>query len=84
VPVAEVARLTSPAVRESLAARLRAVGFRYVTLDLEGFRSGSLNELVNLETKRLYASAGEPDAPARVLAGASGSPAPRRAAGDAP
>jgi uncharacterized protein len=59
VPVAEVARLTSPAVRESLAARLRDLGFRYVTLDLEGFRSGSLNELVSLETKRLYAASGE-------------------------
>jgi uncharacterized protein len=59
VPIAEVARLTAPDVRESLAARLRDLGFRYVTLDLEGFRSGSLNELVNLETKRLFAASGE-------------------------
>jgi pyridinium-3,5-biscarboxylic acid mononucleotide sulfurtransferase len=59
VPVAEVARLTTPAVRESLTVRLRELGFRYVTLDLEGFRSGSLNELVSLETKRLFAASGE-------------------------
>jgi uncharacterized protein len=59
VPVAEVARLTSPAVRELLAGRFRELGFRYVTLDLEGFRSGSLNELVSLETKRLFVASGE-------------------------
>jgi len=32
------------AARETLARRLRALGFTYVTLDLEGFRSGSMNE----------------------------------------
>ena len=31
-------------VREALARRLRALGFTYVTLDLQGFRSGSMNE----------------------------------------
>jgi uncharacterized protein len=40
--------------REELAAELKRLGFRFVTLDLEGFRSGSLNVLVNLETKRRY------------------------------
>jgi uncharacterized protein len=34
--------------------RLKDLGFKYVTLDLEGFRSGSLNELVSLEFKRLF------------------------------
>lgn len=29
-----------------LAAKLSAIGFRYVTLDLEGFRSGGFNEVV--------------------------------------
>lgn len=32
------------AARETIARRLRALGFAYVALDLEGFRSGSLNE----------------------------------------
>jgi uncharacterized protein len=31
-------------LRRELAGRLRALGFTYVTLDLDGFRSGSLNE----------------------------------------
>jgi uncharacterized protein len=54
VPVAALPRLADPAVREPLVAHLKGLGFRYVSLDLEGFRSGSLNELVSLENKRLY------------------------------
>ncbi|MDX2168790.1 MAG: ATP-dependent sacrificial sulfur transferase LarE [Deltaproteobacteria bacterium] len=44
VPAADVARLAEPPVREAVVAALRALGFRYVTVDLQGFRSGSLNE----------------------------------------
>ncbi len=33
------------AAREELARRLRALGFTYVTVDLDGFRSGSMNEV---------------------------------------
>jgi pyridinium-3,5-biscarboxylic acid mononucleotide sulfurtransferase len=54
VPPAELARLAEPACREGLARRLKELGFQYVTLDLEGFRSGSLNVLVSLESKRLF------------------------------
>lgn len=41
---AEIARFLDPAVRSDAAARVRACGFRYVTLDLLGYRTGSLNE----------------------------------------
>jgi uncharacterized protein len=54
VPPTELARLADPSLREDLARRLRELGFRFVTLDLEGFRSGSLNALVSLENKRLF------------------------------
>ncbi|HJT75778.1 MAG TPA: ATP-dependent sacrificial sulfur transferase LarE [Gemmataceae bacterium] len=54
VPAAELNRLLDPAARAELARRFRELGFRFVTLDLEGFRSGSLNALVTLETKRLF------------------------------
>lgn len=43
VPLAEAARVLDPDVRARLVAGLKALGYRYVTLDLEGFRSGSLN-----------------------------------------
>ena len=43
VPVAELQRLTAPGVREAVVAGLKALGFRWIALDLEGLRSGSLN-----------------------------------------
>ena len=39
----EVARLCEPATRDTVLAELRRLGYRYVTVDLEGFRSGSMN-----------------------------------------
>lgn len=54
VPADGLARLADPLVRQELIRRLHELGFRYVTLDLEGFRSGSLNALVPLEHRRLY------------------------------
>jgi uncharacterized protein len=51
VPAGEVARLASEPVRTELSRGLHALGFKFVTLDLDGFRSGSLNELVPLELK---------------------------------
>ncbi|MGD9645224.1 MAG: ATP-dependent sacrificial sulfur transferase LarE [Pirellulales bacterium] len=49
VPLEELPRLCEPAIREALVRRLRELGFRFITLDLEGFRSGSLNTLVPVE-----------------------------------
>jgi uncharacterized protein len=40
----EIARLLDPPVRERVESELRRIGFRFVTVDLRGFRSGSLNE----------------------------------------
>jgi pyridinium-3,5-biscarboxylic acid mononucleotide sulfurtransferase len=37
-------RLVVPEVRSKIVKEFRALGFLYVTLDLQGFRSGSLNE----------------------------------------
>lgn len=43
VPEEEVPRLAALPARREIARFLRELGYRYVTLDLEGFRSGSLN-----------------------------------------
>ena len=40
----EMARLLDPQIGETLSREFRKLGFRFVTLDLGGFRSGSLNE----------------------------------------
>jgi len=48
VPTAEVDRLASDPVRRQVAEFLRDLGFAYVTLDLEGFRSGSMNAVLQI------------------------------------
>ena len=40
----EMPRAMSPEMAASISARLKAAGFTYVALDLEGYRQGSLNE----------------------------------------
>lgn len=54
VPLEAVPRLAAEPVRGELARRLAALGFKYVALDLQGFRPGSLNDLVPLELKTRY------------------------------
>ena len=39
--------------RRELVQRLRAIGFKYVSLDLEGFRSGSLNTVLPAESLQI-------------------------------
>jgi pyridinium-3,5-biscarboxylic acid mononucleotide sulfurtransferase len=46
VPTEAIARLTEPETRERLLCELRRLGFSYVTLDLEGFHSGSMNRVL--------------------------------------
>ncbi len=40
--------LTNSSAREGLTGKFKEIGFTYVTLDLEGYRSGSMNEVLNL------------------------------------
>ncbi len=51
VPVSELGRLTAPDVHQLVVERGKSHGFRFVTLDLAGYRTGSMNEL--LEGRRL-------------------------------
>ena len=48
VPPDGLAKLVEPSVLADLVKYLKSLGFRYVTLDLEGFRSGNLNDLIPL------------------------------------
>ena len=53
VPADAVARLADPDVRASILDAFKELGFAYVTLDLEGFRSGSMNAgLLRIERRR--------------------------------
>jgi pyridinium-3,5-biscarboxylic acid mononucleotide sulfurtransferase len=46
----ELPRALSLDVFDRVSRELRALGFRYITLDLEGFRSGSMNALLPVST----------------------------------
>jgi uncharacterized protein len=42
----DVARAAEESVRRAIVGHLRGLGYTYVALDLEGFRSGSMNEVL--------------------------------------
>ena len=44
----ELARALEPELRERIVRELRAIGYQHVTIDLQGYRMGSLNEGVRL------------------------------------
>jgi uncharacterized protein len=44
----ELARALDPEITTAIVRALKAVGYRYVTLDLQGYRMGSLNEGLSL------------------------------------
>jgi pyridinium-3,5-biscarboxylic acid mononucleotide sulfurtransferase len=46
VPADAIPVMVDPAVRERVTNELRRIGYQWVTLDLAGFRSGSLNEVL--------------------------------------
>jgi uncharacterized protein len=44
----EMPRALEPSVAEHLTRELRALGYQHVTVDLQGYRLGSLNEVLRL------------------------------------
>ena len=82
VPVADLHRLLQEDLRSRVTGHLQQLGFKFVTLDLLGFRSGSLNVLVPLEQLRQPAppaGAGRRTSPDRPLPGSYRLPRARRA-----
>jgi uncharacterized protein len=52
VPADWISRLAQPEARAKLDAAFREIGYHYVALDLRGFRSGSLNEVIAFGTRQ--------------------------------
>ncbi|MHC4179472.1 MAG: ATP-dependent sacrificial sulfur transferase LarE [Planctomycetota bacterium] len=50
VSMEELSKFTQPEFRREVVEHLKSVGFKYVSLDLEGFRSGSLNVVLPVES----------------------------------
>ncbi|MFH1614597.1 MAG: ATP-dependent sacrificial sulfur transferase LarE [Planctomycetota bacterium] len=55
VPQDEIQKITAEPLRSRIEAELKKLGFKYVTVDLTGFRSGSLNESLT-DTEKQKAS----------------------------
>jgi uncharacterized protein len=62
VPSDALPRLAAPPLAQEIVAHFKSLGFKTVTLDLAGFRSGSLNALVPVE--ELAANSHVPSRPA--------------------
>jgi uncharacterized protein len=52
----EISKLCEPTMRNFLIEEFRTLGFKFVTLDLAGFRSGGLNQLIAPEELQRYSS----------------------------
>jgi len=52
VPEGEMARLLEAGLKSKIARRMKTLGFRYVTIDIEGYRSGSMNEALGKSGRR--------------------------------
>ena len=50
IETGELPRILAPGVREQIVELGKRLGFAYIALDLAGFRSGSLNEVLPAET----------------------------------
>jgi uncharacterized protein len=52
----EIDRLFEPTLREKIVNHFKSLGYAYVTLDLQGYRTGSMNEVLTEEEKKGYLS----------------------------
>jgi uncharacterized protein len=50
----EIGRFLTDGTRETIVGQLKSLGFTYVTLDLQGYRTGSMNEVLGESEKRQY------------------------------
>ena len=50
-------RFFEPDFREEVVEKLKSLGYKFVSLDLEGFRSGSLNAVLAVESLTIHAEA---------------------------
>ena len=49
----DIDKVTAEPARSRIVEKLKSLGFKFVTVDLQGFRSGALNEALSEQQKRL-------------------------------
>ena len=47
VPAGDIAKLVDDSIRSKIVSKFKEFGFSYVTLDMQGYRTGSMNEVIN-------------------------------------
>jgi uncharacterized protein len=50
----DIGRLLANGTRETVVGQLKDLGFTYVTLDLQGYRTGSMNEVLSTAERKQY------------------------------
>jgi uncharacterized protein len=50
IPAADLVKFVQSVSNNGLVTKLKSIGYAYVTLDLEGYRAGSMNEVLGLKT----------------------------------
>ena len=51
IGVDELKRMLDDDLRTEIVDRMKEIGFIYVTLDLQGYRTGSMNEVLSADVK---------------------------------
>jgi uncharacterized protein len=51
VPASQIQQITQPEFRDKILPRFKELGFHYISVDIQGFRSGSLNESLDDTSK---------------------------------
>ena len=52
VPAGDIERLASGKVREAVYKKLKEIGFMFVTIDMQGYRLGSMNATIKLNGEK--------------------------------
>jgi uncharacterized protein len=53
ISTVELAQAFLPSVASQISGALKDIGYRYVTIDLDGYRMGSLSQLLHLNASAL-------------------------------
>ena len=51
VPTRDIPKITEENTRKKIVDKFKQLGFKYISIDLQGFRSGSLNETLTEQQK---------------------------------
>lgn len=54
IPSSDIPKITEEITRQKIVDKFKQIGFKYISLDLQGFRSGSLNETLTEKQKQKH------------------------------